>query len=285
MGEEDWSPEKHRIIEGDEVRELLPALAPREPTAAYLFYDCQTDDARLVLTVLGEAERFGAVLREPLPRRRAARPTTAAPSACAARTRSRGDEFEIRADERGQRDRRVGGPDPPARSCTTRRRSRASVRAAARTSRFANERPADQRRRDRPGRRRAQHLRAAVARPHADRHDRQRLRGRARARPARRGRHRVPARRRQQVLRDLARPRAHHRRVRGRAAADLDRRPEEVGRHLAQGRAVRDELRASSRSPAASSRPGGGWRRWPSTGSSSARAARRRAARTRSRSG
>jgi len=62
VGEEDWSPEKHRIIEGDEVRELLPALAGREPTAAYLFYDCQTDDARLVLTVLGEAERFGAVL-------------------------------------------------------------------------------------------------------------------------------------------------------------------------------------------------------------------------------
>ena len=61
MSDEDWSPEKHRIIEGDEVRELLPALAPREPTAAYLFYDCQTDDARLVLTILGEAERFGAV--------------------------------------------------------------------------------------------------------------------------------------------------------------------------------------------------------------------------------
>ena len=61
MGDEDWSPEKHRIIEGDEVKRLLPALAPREPTAAYLFYDCQTDDARLVLTVLGEAERFGAV--------------------------------------------------------------------------------------------------------------------------------------------------------------------------------------------------------------------------------
>jgi glycerol-3-phosphate dehydrogenase len=61
MGEEDWSPEKHRIIEGDEVMEMLPALAGREPTAAYLFYDCQTDDSRLVLTVLGEAERFGAV--------------------------------------------------------------------------------------------------------------------------------------------------------------------------------------------------------------------------------
>jgi len=56
-----WSPERHRIIPGEEVLELLPALAGREPTSGYLFYDCQTDDARLVLTVLGEAERFGAV--------------------------------------------------------------------------------------------------------------------------------------------------------------------------------------------------------------------------------
>ena len=39
-------------------------------------------------------------------------------------------------------------------------------------------------------------LRAALARPHADRHHRQRLRGLARPRPAGRGRHRVPARRR-----------------------------------------------------------------------------------------
>jgi glycerol-3-phosphate dehydrogenase len=59
---EEWSPARHRIIPGPEVVELLPALAPREPTAGYLFYDCQTDDARLVLTVLGEAERFGAVI-------------------------------------------------------------------------------------------------------------------------------------------------------------------------------------------------------------------------------
>ncbi len=56
-----WSPERHRMISGEEVLELLPALAAREPTSGYLFYDCQTDDARLVLTVLGEAERFGAV--------------------------------------------------------------------------------------------------------------------------------------------------------------------------------------------------------------------------------
>jgi glycerol-3-phosphate dehydrogenase len=60
-GGESWSPERHRMISGEEVLELLPALATREPTSGYLFYDCQTDDVRLVLTVLGEAERFGAV--------------------------------------------------------------------------------------------------------------------------------------------------------------------------------------------------------------------------------
>jgi glycerol-3-phosphate dehydrogenase len=60
-GGESWSPERHRVISGAEVVELLPAIAAREPTSGYLFYDCQTDDVRLVLTVLGEAERFGTV--------------------------------------------------------------------------------------------------------------------------------------------------------------------------------------------------------------------------------
>src|SRR5438128_11318480 len=60
-GGESWSPERHRVVSGEEVAQLLPALAAREPTSGYLFYDCQTDDVRLVLTVLGEAERFGAV--------------------------------------------------------------------------------------------------------------------------------------------------------------------------------------------------------------------------------
>jgi glycerol-3-phosphate dehydrogenase len=60
-GEVDWSPARHRVISGGEVVELLPALAARQPSGGYLFYDCQTDDARLVLTVLGEAERFGAI--------------------------------------------------------------------------------------------------------------------------------------------------------------------------------------------------------------------------------
>jgi glycerol-3-phosphate dehydrogenase len=58
---EEWSPDRHRTVDGAETIELAPALAGRDPSAAYLFYDCQTDDVRLVLSVLGEAERFGAV--------------------------------------------------------------------------------------------------------------------------------------------------------------------------------------------------------------------------------
>jgi len=59
---ESWAPDRHRTIPGAEAVELVPALGPREPKSAYLFYDCQTDDVRLVLTILGEAERFGAVM-------------------------------------------------------------------------------------------------------------------------------------------------------------------------------------------------------------------------------
>ena len=57
-----WSPDRHRTIDRDEVLQLVPSLEPRDPKNAYLFYDCQTDDVRLTLTVLGEAERFGAVM-------------------------------------------------------------------------------------------------------------------------------------------------------------------------------------------------------------------------------
>jgi glycerol-3-phosphate dehydrogenase len=60
--EDYWAPDRHRQIPGEEVAELVPALAARDPKSAYLFYDCQTDDVRLVLTILGEAERFGAVM-------------------------------------------------------------------------------------------------------------------------------------------------------------------------------------------------------------------------------
>jgi glycerol-3-phosphate dehydrogenase len=56
-----WAPDRHRTVPAEEAVELIPALGPLDPKEAYLFYDCQTDDARLVLTILGEAERFGAV--------------------------------------------------------------------------------------------------------------------------------------------------------------------------------------------------------------------------------
>jgi glycerol-3-phosphate dehydrogenase len=60
-GDDYWAPDRHRTIAAEELLELIPALAPREPREGYLFYDCQTDDVRLVLTILGEAERYGAV--------------------------------------------------------------------------------------------------------------------------------------------------------------------------------------------------------------------------------
>jgi glycerol-3-phosphate dehydrogenase len=94
---DEWSPDRHRMISPEEVVELLPALADRNPSGAYLFYDCQTDDVRLVLTVLGEAERFGTVIANRCEvlglieeNGRAAGVTV--------EDRAGGDEFEIRAD-------------------------------------------------------------------------------------------------------------------------------------------------------------------------------------------
>ena len=68
-----WSPDRHRTIGPDEMVDLVPVLADREPESAYLFYDCQTDDVRLVLTVLGEAR----ALRGRLPERRRVSAVTA----------------------------------------------------------------------------------------------------------------------------------------------------------------------------------------------------------------
>jgi glycerol-3-phosphate dehydrogenase len=94
--EPDWSPARHRVISGAEVVELIPALANRAPTGGYLFYDCQTDDARLVLTVLAEAERFGAVCANRL---EAVGLLEERGRAVGARVRDAvsGDELEIRA--------------------------------------------------------------------------------------------------------------------------------------------------------------------------------------------
>jgi glycerol-3-phosphate dehydrogenase len=93
----DWSPARHRMIGGDEVLELVPALAGRTPSGGYLFYDCQTDDVRLVLTVLAEAVRFGAVAANRL---EAIALLQDDGRACGARVRDHesGEELEVRAD-------------------------------------------------------------------------------------------------------------------------------------------------------------------------------------------
>jgi glycerol-3-phosphate dehydrogenase len=96
-GETDWSPARHRLISGEEVGELLPALASREPTGGYLFYDCQTDDARLVLTVLGEAERFGAICANRLEVTGLIHENSSA-AGVELRDAETGDELELRAE-------------------------------------------------------------------------------------------------------------------------------------------------------------------------------------------
>ncbi len=93
----DWSPARHRVISGEEVAELLPALDDRKPTGGYLFYDCQTDDVRLVLTVLGEAERFGAICANRLEVTGLDR-VEAHGATVKVRDAETGDEYPIRAD-------------------------------------------------------------------------------------------------------------------------------------------------------------------------------------------
>jgi glycerol-3-phosphate dehydrogenase len=93
----DWEPERHRVIGGDEVTELLPALAGRSATSGYLFYDCQTDDSRLVLTVLAEAERFGAVCANRLEVTDLLDDGGRTRGACV-RDASSGERFEVRAE-------------------------------------------------------------------------------------------------------------------------------------------------------------------------------------------
>ncbi|HEX3975005.1 MAG TPA: glycerol-3-phosphate dehydrogenase/oxidase [Solirubrobacteraceae bacterium] len=96
-GESDWSPARHRLIDGDEVSRLLPAIAHRRPSGGYLFYDCQTDDARLVLTVLGEAERFGAICANRL-RVTELRTSAGSETEVTVQDREEGSWFAIRAE-------------------------------------------------------------------------------------------------------------------------------------------------------------------------------------------
>ncbi|MFY9488167.1 MAG: glycerol-3-phosphate dehydrogenase/oxidase [Solirubrobacterales bacterium] len=94
--EQEWNPERHRMIDGEEVKQRVPALAGRDPKAAYLFYDCQTDDVRLVLTILGEAERYGALIANDVEAVSPLEHDERVVGAVARDTES-GDQFEIRA--------------------------------------------------------------------------------------------------------------------------------------------------------------------------------------------
>ena len=52
---------RHERITAEEAVRLAPALADSELAYAYLYGDCATDDARLVLSVVQAARRFGAL--------------------------------------------------------------------------------------------------------------------------------------------------------------------------------------------------------------------------------
>ena len=134
----------------DRRRRGRPSCSPRWRGATrrggYLFYDCQTDDVRLVLTVLAEAERFGAV---PANRVEAVALTDGRRARCATRERRRARGARR---ERRQRDRRVGRPAAPGRAARRgrgagdpaepRHAHRAAGRARCRCARARSRRPA-----------------------------------------------------------------------------------------------------------------------------------------------
>lgn len=52
----------HRYLEGVEAEGLVPPLPRGKLRGGFLFYDCKTDDARLVIEVLVQACRYGALV-------------------------------------------------------------------------------------------------------------------------------------------------------------------------------------------------------------------------------
>ena len=52
----------HKHIDADETENLVPALPTNKIKGGYIFYDCKTDDVRIVMEVLIGAVRFGAVV-------------------------------------------------------------------------------------------------------------------------------------------------------------------------------------------------------------------------------
>ena len=192
-----WSPERHRMIPGEEVVERCPRSPRATRPSGYLFYDCQTDDvaARADRARRGRALRRG--LREPA--RRSLELVEEAGRAAGVRVRDgeTGERVRRPRRERRQRDRRVGRPHPARRSCTTRPRCRASRPSRGTHITLSPRAPAA--RSTARSSRRARGARSSRCRGSGstlDRHDRQRLRrgDLDHIRPAE-SRHRLPARR------------------------------------------------------------------------------------------
>ncbi|MFN2526879.1 MAG: glycerol-3-phosphate dehydrogenase/oxidase [Actinomycetota bacterium] len=52
----------HKYLSGPEAMTLVPVLPEGKVRGGFLFYDCKTDDTRLVLELLVQARRYGAVV-------------------------------------------------------------------------------------------------------------------------------------------------------------------------------------------------------------------------------
>jgi glycerol-3-phosphate dehydrogenase len=85
----------HRHMGGEEAERLVPVMPRGKLRGGYLFYDCKTDDARMVLAVLGQARRFGAVVANHV----AVESLDGTESGCRAAVRDAvtGDGFEVAA--------------------------------------------------------------------------------------------------------------------------------------------------------------------------------------------
>ncbi|HYO61157.1 MAG TPA: FAD-dependent oxidoreductase, partial [Actinomycetota bacterium] len=85
----------HRHMSGDETEALVPALPHGKVRGGYLFYDCRTDDVRMVFAVLGQARRHGATVANPV----AVESPDGTEDGCRASVRDEvtGESFEIAA--------------------------------------------------------------------------------------------------------------------------------------------------------------------------------------------
>ena len=85
----------HRHVDGPEAEGLVPALPRGKVRGGYVFYDCRTDDVRLVMENLIQATRYGAVVVN----HAIVRGLDSAGEACVAGVEDSctGESFEIRA--------------------------------------------------------------------------------------------------------------------------------------------------------------------------------------------